>query len=713
MRIEIRTLALFSLCALAASPARAIRPFTPEELLQTHRLGDVQLSPDGNWVSFTVHQKSLGENRDLKDIWLQAVAGGAARQLTRDGKSERARWNASGNAILVTSSRGGTPQLWLYDIATGGDPRQITDLSGGADGAIFSPDGRWIAFVSDVYPQCNGDDACDRRIEAERAASKVAAHISDHLFVRRWTEWRDGKRTHVFVLPAPAAGTTPSPAAIARDITPGDSDWPPFYLDGADDYAFESNGDALIVAHKAPQTEAWSTNADLFRVPVGGGAPKNLTEGNLGADRVPRVSPDGKWVAYLSQERDGYESDQWKLKLLELHTGKSRVIADFDDDVGPFAWRRDSKGLVASKLVNGRYYLENVSIEDDAARAGKHGRPTPPTSSFSPEPAGDDFTLLRDGSVAFIDSGMNRPPELARIARGEKARQLTSFNTEQYAGLDLGPAPEDLTTKAKDGTALHAWVLRPPALATGAKAPLIVLVHGGPQGAWEDGWGMRWNPAAFAARGYVVLMPNPRGSTGYGHKFEEEIRDQWGGLPYDDIQRLVDAAEQLPYVEAGRACAAGASYGGYMVDWIAGHTDRYRCLVSHDGVFDLRSHYGATEELWFPEFEFLGAYWENPTSYQRWSPSSYVQNFKTPTLVVQGELDFRVPTEQGMGMFTALQRRGVESRLLWFPDEGHWVLKPRNSLLWYRTVLDWIDAHLRDSTARHAAAPHEIAAPVK
>jgi len=685
----MRIVRCWLLTLLFAAPAtQAARPFTPEELLQTRRLDDVQLSPDGNWLAFTVRQKSLEENRDVKDVWLVATAGGAPRQLTRDGRSEHPRWSPAGNALVVLSARSGTPQLWRYDLAAGGDARQLTDLNGGVDGGIFSPDGRWLAFVSDVYPRCNGDDACNRKVDADLASSKVSAHLVDHLFARHWTEWRGGKRTHLFVLAAPTSSALPSPATVARDLTPSDQDWPPFSLAGGDNYAFTANGESLIVASKSPATEAWSTNSDLYLIPVAGGAAKNLTGSNLGADEQPRVSPDGNYLAYLSQAREGYESDQWKLKILDLRSRKVQVIGDLDDDVGPFEWRRDSQGVIAGRLQKGRFYLEAIALD------GK-------TRRFSPHPASEEFAILHDGSVAYIDSGMNRPPELARMGPGEEGRLLTSFNTEQYAGLDLGPAPAELSAQAKDGSPLHGWVLRPPGMKAGEKAPMIVLIHGGPQGAWEDTWGMRWNPAAFAARGYVVVMPNPRGSTGYGHKFEEQIRDQWGGLPYEDIQRLVDAAEQLPYVEPGRACAAGASYGGYMVDWIAGHTNRYQCLVSHDGVFDLRAQYGATEELWFPEFEFKGPYWENPASYQQWSPSSYVQAFKTPTLVVQGELDFRVPTEQGMGMFTALQRRGVESRLLWFPDEGHWVLKPRNSQLWYHTVLDWIDAHLRDRKSAH------------
>ena len=685
---------------LWAAPVLAARPFTPEELLATRRPDGPQVSPDGRWVAFTVRQKSLGENRDVRDVWAIATQGGQPRQLTRDGKSERPRWSPDGRALLVTSSRSGEGQLWLYDLGTtsplhasgapvlelaGGDPRQLTSLWGGADGAIYSRDGRTLAFTSEVFPACNGDDACNRKTAADRDASKVKARIADHLFVRHWSEWNDGKRTHLFVLPLGAAGAAPAPQP--RDLTPGGGDWPTWGLGAGDGYDFSPDGATLAVAHKAAAKQAWSTNSDVYLVPVAGGAPKNVTESNPGDDRLPLWSPDGRYLAFLSQARDGYESDQWKLRLLDLRTGKTSVAGDLDDDVLSFAWRADSKGVVAPRIEKGRVYLEGMGVDGNVAR-------------FSPYPAGPDFALAPDGAVLVVTSGMNRPPELSRMAPGEKPKALTGFNTEQYAGIDLGPAPEELWVEGKDGKKIHSWILKPPGLAAGAKVPLILLIHGGPQGAWEDLWGMRWNPAAFAARGFAVLMPNPRGSFGYGHALVEQISKDWGGLAYDDLLRATDAAERLPFVEPGRTCAAGASYGGYMVDWIAGHTDRFKCLVTHDGVFDLRSMYGATEEVWFPEFEFGGAYWETPEQYSKWSPSSYVQAFKTPTLVVHGELDYRVPGEQGLQMFTALQRRGVESRLLWFPDEGHWVLKPRNSQLWYRTVLDWIERHARYSTTK-------------
>lgn len=687
-----------SLSLALSTAATAARTLTPEELLQVRRPDDVQVSPDGRWVSFTLRQKSLDENRDLKDVWVAPLAGGAPRQVTRDGKSEHARWSPDGRALLVTSARSGDPQLWLFDVAAlgsaaapgalvGGDPRQLTNLHGGAEGGVWAPDGRAVAFASDVLPACNGDDLCNRKRAEERDASKVRARLESRLFVRHWTQWRDGRRSHLFLLPLPAGAATaaaPLPGP-PRDLTPGDADWPTWRLGGGEEYAFSPDGSELYVSHKALAGEAWSTNSDLFSVPAAGGAPRNLTADNPGDDRTPLLSPDGRWVAFVSQRRDGFEADLWRLKLLERKTGKVTVVGDLGDSIEAFAWRRDGKGLVVTAVSKGRVYLHALSLDGKAPR-------------LHPHPASSDFALAPDGTVVAVWSGMNRPPEVFRYdpsRPAEKPQRLTAFNQEQLAGLDLGPPPEELWVEGKDGAKVHAWLQKPPGLAEGKKVPLVVLVHGGPQGAWEDLWGMRWNPAAWAARGYAVLLPNPRGSFGYGHPFVEQISKDWGGLAYDDVLRAVDAAEKLPFVQPGKACVAGASFGGYMVDWIAGHTDRFKCLVSHAGVFDLRSMYGATEELWFPEFDIGGPYWENPEAYAKWSPSSYVSAFKTPTLVVHGELDFRVPCEQGLQMFTALQRKGVESKLLWFPDEGHWVNKPRNSLLWHKTVLDWVDAHLK------------------
>jgi dipeptidyl aminopeptidase/acylaminoacyl peptidase len=644
----------------------AARPFTPEELLATRRVDDVQVSPDGKWASVTVRQKNLESNKDDKDIWILPVSGGPARQFTRNARSEHARWSPDGKQLLIVREG----QLWMYELS-GGDAHQVTKLSGGADGGIFSPDGRWIAFTSEVYPQCGGNDACNRERAEKAEKSGVHARIVDHLFARHWSEWKEGKRTHVFMMPA---GGAP-----ARDLTPFDSDWPSFRVGGGDDFRFTPEGE-LIVSSKPAQREAWSTNGDLWLLDRNGGPPKNLTPDNHGDDAQPRPSPDGRYLAWTSQARDGYEADLWKLKIQDRKTGRITVVDIDTDDVGSFAWRRDSKGIVASVAQKARQWLYAVSLE------GKYRR-------FSEAAVnGGDFDLAPDGTAVVAGSGIVRPPEVFAVKTGGHPSRLSRFNDEQYKELDLGIV-EELWIDSGDGAKVHSWIVRP--ANAPAKLPLLVLIHGGPQGSWEDAWSMRWNAAAFAARGYVVLATDFHGSVGYGQKFKEQISGDWGGLAYQDVMRATDSAEKLPFVDPGHTCAAGASFGGYMVDWIAGHTDRFKCLVSHDGVFDLVSEYGSTEELWFPEWEFRGPPWENPELYRRFSPSSYVQNFKTPTLVIQGELDFRVPVEQGLGMFTSLQRRGIESRLLYFPDEGHWVLKPKNSQLWYHTVLDWIDAHAK------------------
>ena len=680
-----------ALVALLAA-AQAARPFTIEELLQTRRLDDVQVAQGGKRAAFTVRQKNLAENRDGRDVWMLDLPAGAPRAFTRDGHSDHPRFSPDGKRLLLVSERaGGESQLFVFDLEAGGDGKKLTSFHGGAAEGIWSPDGKLIAFTAEVNPTCAGKtaevEACTKQHAEERAKNKLKAHLVDRLFYRHWNEWRDQKRTHLFVMPA--EGGAP------LDLTPGDADWPTWRLGGGGDFSFAADGKTIYVSHKPAKGEAWHTNSDLYAIPTAGGAPRPLTADNPGDDASPLVSPDGRHLAYRAQARDGYESDLWRLRIIDLSTNKHAPLADFGDDAGAMRWKPDSSGLIVEVQKHGRPTMISVSLD------GK-------TAPFSPSPAGGDFAVLADGSVLLIASGMNRPPELYRLPAGGTLQRLSSFNTEQYSGLDLGAAPEEQWIEARDGAKVHSFILKPPGLAKGARAPLVVLVHGGPQGAWEDQWGMRWNPSVYAARGYIVLMPNPRGSSTYGHQFEEQISKDWGGLVYDDVLRSVDAAEKRADVQPGNACAAGASYGGYLVDWIAGHSTRFKCLVSHAGVFDLVSEYNTTEELWFPEFEIGGTYWDNPDAYRKWSPSSYVQAFKTPTLVSLGELDYRVPMEQSFGMFTALQRRGIESKLLDFPDEGHWINKPRNSALFHHTVLDWIDAHLKQKTgpaATAAAAP--------
>lgn len=464
----------------------------------------------------------------------------------------------------------------------------------------------------------------------------------------------------------------------ARDLTPGERDAPPFSLGGPDDYDVSKDGRELCFARNLDPVEATSTNAELFVVPLAGGEPTKIS-GSPGYDGAPRYSPDGTRIAFRAQLRAGYESDRWRLMVYDRKTGKtSNLTEPFDRHVEGFAWSPDSRSLFFTASDNAR---DPIFVIDAA--------------SGSPKKLADgtfgDLQVAGDGrTLVATQVSLSHPAEVVRLnADGSGLARVTKLNDALLADFKLRPG-ESVTYTGAAGKTIQAWVVKPSDFDPARKYPLLLLIHGGPQGVWPDGWSYRWNPQLFANAGYVVLAPNPRGSIGWGQALIDDINQDWGGKAYEDIMKGTDYAEALAYVDKGRSVAAGASYGGYMVNWIAGQTDRFKALVSHDGVFDLVSMYGSTEELWFVDWEFKGPYWESREIYERWSPSRNVRNFKTPTLVIHGELDHRVPLEQGLGMYTALQRKGVPSKLLVFPDENHWVLKPVNSVRWYQEVLGWL-----------------------
>jgi dipeptidyl aminopeptidase/acylaminoacyl peptidase len=519
--------------------------------------------------------------------------------------------------------------------------------------------------------------------------SKVKAKIADRLLYRHWTTWKEGRRTHVFVVPADGGA--------ARDMSPGDYDAPPFSLGGPTDYAFSPDSKELAFARNTDKVEATSTNGDIFIVPVAGGEARRITESNRGADLSPQYSPDGRYIAYRSQGRAGFESDRWRLMLYDRQSGQSRELMQrYDAYVDTFIFTPDSKYIYFVSGERGRQPVYAVSITG--------GPPTKIIQGFN-----DDLKLSADGkTMVFTRSSAVMPTEIfvARFsavreaaAQGEKiVTKLTKTNDAFLAGYRM-PSAEEATWTGGEGAQVHGWLVKPPQCTAQNKCPMVVLIHGGPQGAWNDNWGYRWNPQVFASAGYVVFMPNPRGSIGYGQKFLDEISGDWGGKVVADITNGVEQVIKMGYVDRNRLGAAGGSYGGYMVNWLEGHnTDprfQFKALVSHAGVYNLTSMYGATEELWFTDWEFKGTPWDNPEMYARWSPNMFVKNFKTPMLVIHGELDYRVPVGEGLQLFTALQRQGVDSKLLYFPDEGHWILKPQNSELWYGTVLGWFDKYLK------------------
>jgi len=655
-------------------------PFTFEDMMALKRIGDPQVSPDGRWVIFSAVHVNLGENTRRPHLWIVPAAGGESRQLTTGEAGEnRGRFSPDGKSILYTSAAVGGAQIWVaaFDSQSGilsGEARQLTSVSTEADGALWAPDGKNILFVSEVYPDCK-DDACNRSRDEALAKSPVKAKIFTRLFYRHWSNYTRFKRSHLFVVPA--EGGTPV------DITPGDHDVPPFSLGGQDLYAIAPDGHEIAFTSNIDEVEATSTNNEVFIVPITGGTPKKISS-SPGSDSTPLYSPDGRYIAYRSQARAGYESDRFRLFLYDRRTGAtSDLTKNFDRWVDAFAWAPDSSAIYFVSEDHGTAPLWRVAVSG--------GEPQKVIAGFNDEPA-----VSPDGHAIFFSRMSIAAPN--EVYKGSipssgiaEAQQLSHVNDGVLSAVEMTPL-ESFEFTGANKTKVQGFLLKPPGFNPGNKYPMKFLIHGGPQGAWGDDWSYRWNPELFAANGYVVVMINPRGSTGYGQKFIDEINGDWGGKPYVDLMRGLDYVEKTyPFIDKDRECALGASYGGYMIDWLLGHTNRFKCLVSHDGMFNDVSAFGTTEELWFNIWEFKGTPWTNPTTYKKWSPNLSAPKFKTPTLVVHGQLDYRLDVSEGFQLFTTLQLLKVPSKMLYFPDEGHWVLKPQNSRLWYKTVNDWVD----------------------
>lgn len=665
------------LCAAALLCARGMaqQPFTAEGMLRLSRISEPQISPDGATVAFTVQTVDLDKNTKPKQIYTVPVAGGTPQPVPGAGNSDRPRWMPDSRHIVFVSTRAGSSQLWMMN-PDGSAPKQLTDIATEASGVLVSPDAKYLVFQSSVYPECSlsgtFDNACNKQNVDAESKSKVHARVYTSLLYRHWTEWQARRREHLLSMPVEGGAI--------RDLTPGNRDAPPFSLGGSEGYAISPESNEVAYAMNTDADLSTSTNSDLFVVPIAGGDPKKITS-NPAADTAPLYSPDGNYLAYLSQSRPGYESDRWRLIVLERTTGKTTVVTEaLDRSVSGATWSADSKNLFFVSEDRGRHPLQMVSI----AGGGLRSIVTGPVSV-------DDVQFSRDGkTIIYTEQSATHPDEIMRASStGGPAVALTHLNDALLAGWSL-PALEEFSVEGPQNAKVSCFLLKPRGFQADRKYPVLFLIHGGPQGAWGQTWSYRWNPQVFASAGYLVVMPNPRGSTGYGQKYTDEINADWGGRAYEDIMAVVDHIAAQPFADPNRMAAAGGSYGGYMVNWLLGHTDRFKALVSHAGVFDLRSMAGETEELWFPLWEFKGMPWQNPELYSKWSPSYFVENFKTPTLVIHGEMDYRVPFGQGLQLFTSLQMQKVPSKMLLFPDEGHWVLKPQNSVLWYTTFLDWI-----------------------
>jgi len=667
------------LFVLSALPAVAqTRPLAFDDFIKIKRVTDPQPSPDGSWIALVITVMDKDANRSNSDIWLIPAQGGEPRQLTSSPQADmNPRWSPDGKTIAFISTRSGSPQVWIIN-PSGGEASQLTNLSTGASGVIWSPDGKYLAFASAVYPDCSDDDCNKKKAEA-REKSKVKARLYSELLVRHWNAWSDGTRSHVLVVPAEGGKVV--------DVTPGDYDTPPIALGGNQDFVFSPEGNELcFVRNIDPELRlGLGTNNDLFLNSATGGEIRPLTTSHAN-DNSPRYSPDGKYIAYKAMARPGFEADKYSLMLYDRKTQKARNLTEtLDHSVDEIIWARDGSALFFTAEEKGRTVLFKIGLKDLKTQKILEGHTF---NSLNLLPDGKTFILLKQV--------MNRPNDLYSFnLETKKLAPLTDINRDLLARLQMNRA-EEFWFEGAARDQVHGWLLRPPAYDPSKKYPLVLMIHGGPQGAWKDEFHYRWNAQMFASPGYVVAMINFHGSTGYGRRFTDSISGDWGGKPYQDIMKgLAYLHGRYPFIDIGRNAAAGASYGGYMINWIESQTDAFQCLVSHSGVFDLRSMYGATEELWFPEWEFLGTPWTSPEQYVKWSASSYVKNFKTPCLVIHSQNDFRLALEQGLQFFTALQRMKVPSKFLYFPDEDHFIQKPQNAELWWKTVLDWLAEYLK------------------
>ncbi|WP_263350389.1 S9 family peptidase [Acidicapsa acidisoli] len=750
---------LFSICPPKELPAQAPakRPMTFADMMQMRRLGDTDVSPDGKWLLYSVTDVDLAQNTRTPKLWIQPVTGGEPKQVEGTQPADGgARFSHDGKQLLFLSSRSGSQQIWLadFDLATGtttnirnatknvrnpatnvGSPTSNAENPAinipEADNALWSPDGKSIVFTASVYPDCraitpeNPDGAkCTIDRDAAQAASKVKARIFDHLLYKHWNAFTGDKRSHLFLL-------TVETGAI-RDLTPNDPrDVPPFSLEGGCGCAFSPDSKELAFTENLDEEPAISTNADIFTLNLTNSTAKPVKiSTSPGGDFNPAYSPDGKYLAWRSQARPGYESDKFRLVIYDRTTKQIKdSLPNFDRWVDEFVWSPDSNKIYFVAGNDGMAQIFDASrngIDKTGTGLNRFVGADSNEGEFNDlHIAGDGKTLLatrmkvgqpgevvqirqfvepqrEKGDVVIGTDFVGSKQELEKlVALGDPEKKeitkITHLNDDLLAKLDLSQL-ESFWFKAADKTEVEGFLIKPPAFDPAKKYPVKFLIHGGPQGAWGDSWSYRWNAELLAANGYVVVMINPRGSTGYGQTFVDGVNGDWGGKPFTDLMLGLDYAEKTyPFIDKNRECALGASYGGYMANWILGHTNRFKCIVTHDGMFDPESAYGSTEELWFNEWEFKGKPWdyyghpdsENP--FRRWSPALSAKNFKTPTLVIHSQLDYRLDVSEGYQLFTTLQRLKVPSKMLYFPDEGHWVQKPQNSELWYKTVNAWVD----------------------
>lgn len=682
-RATHRLMSAILLLAMAAT-AGATQPFTADDLVRLKRVSDPQVSPDGRHAVFVLRETDMEANRGRTDLWLLELGDPRAmsRRLTQHPAADSSpRWAADSRTLYFLSTRSGASQVWRISL-DGGEAQQVTNYPLDVGSFKVSPRGDRLAVTLDALPEC-ADLKCSADRLAQRGKAKASGRVYDELFVRHWDTWKDGTRSSLYTAPLGADLTAGTPVNVSGSIR---ANVPSKPFGGDEEYAFSPDGSRLVFSARiADRGEAWSTNFDLYEVPADGAtAPRNLTADNPAWDTQPVFLANGD-LAWLAMQRPGFEADRFHVVLREARSGRVRPLTlDWDRSVGRLSASHDGRQLLAAADDVGQHALFSI---DPAT-----GRPTRivgegQVAEFSPAPGG--------AVVAWAT--LAAPADLFLATReAAPLRRLTRVNADLLGERALGEF-EQFSFPGWNDEKVHGYVVKPHGYVAGRKYPIAFLVHGGPQVSFGNQWSWRWNAQAFAGRGYAVVLIDFHGSPGYGQKFTDSISEDWGGKPLVDLQKGLDAAlARYDWLDGGRACSLGASYGGFMQNWIAGQwPDRFRCIVNHAGIFDTRSMYYTTEELWFTEWENGGPYYKTPDIHEKFNPSAHVTKWRTPMLVTHGALDYRVPYSQGLATFTALQRQGVESRLLFFPDENHWVLKPANAVQWHEAVFDWLDRYLK------------------